>query len=213
MIDNNRAVQFDQNVDQGQGEHNKTLPGIYPFWSSDTDVFDQVKTVDSMAGLGVIVPAMVGTQPGQNVWYLRTASDYMYKIRRLYFSAYELQGGVTYSTSQLLGGAFYYDISGDPQLAWNFPLTRYISLQFSVVSGGDRVIIGGNQLDQTSGVINAGQNAFTSVASLQSDAYGGESVFCPYLIPEESTLRFTLRNSFSSPLLVVGGLIGTRIRL
>ena len=213
MINNNRAVQFNQTVDQGQGEYNKTLPGIFPFWSSDDDIFDQVKAVDSMAGLGILVPAMAGAQPGQNTWYVRTASDYMYKIKRLYFSVYEAQAGGTYSTSQLLGGAFYYDIGGDPQLAWNFPLTRYISLQFSVVSGGDRVIIGGNQLDQTSGAALSGQNAFCGIDSIQSDLYGGESIFCPYLIPEESTLRFTLRNSFSSPLLVVGGLIGTRIRL
>jgi hypothetical protein len=213
MINNNRAVQFGQSVDMGQGDFNKTLPGIFPFYSSDNDIYDQIKAADPMGGFGVVVPAMVGTQPGQNVWYIRTASDYMFKIRRLFFSAYQSQAGGTYTTSELLGGAFYYDIGGDSQLAINFPLTRYISLQFSVVSGGDRVIIGGNQLDQTSGVENAGQNAFAMISNLQDNSYGGESVFCPYLIPEESTVRFTLRNSFSSPLLVTGGLIGIRIRL
>jgi hypothetical protein len=213
MINHNRAVQFGQNVDQGQGELNQTLPGAFPFVTSDMDTFDQVKAVDPMGGYGIVIPAAVGAQPGQNVHYIRTAPDYIFKIKRLFFSVYDLLPAGTYTTQNQLGAAFYYDIGGDPQFAWCVPLTRYISLQFSVVSGGDRVIVGGNQMDQTSGAANAGQNYFVSLDSLQSDRYGTHSVFTPYMIPAESTVRFTLRNVFSSPLLVVGGMIGTRIRL
>lgn len=212
MINHNRAVQFGQCVDQGQGEINQTLPGLFPFVTSDRDIYDQVKAVDPMGGFGIVIPAAVAGVDGQNVHYIRTAPDYMFKIKRLFFSVYLLSGGV-YTTQNQLGAAFYYDIGGDPQLAWSVPLTRYVSLQFSVVSGGDRILVGGNKQDQTSGAANAGQNYFVSLDSLQSDQYGTQSVFTPYLIPQEATVRFTLRNSFSSPLLVIGGMIGTRIRL
>lgn len=213
MINHNRAVQFGQCVDQGEGFYNKTLPGLFPFVTSDNDIFDQVKTVDPMGGYGITIPAAVGAQPGQNVHYIRTAPDYMFKIKRLFFAVYDLLPGGTYTTQNQQGAAFYYDIGGDAQLSWCIPLTRYISLQFSVVSGGDRVTVGGNQMDQTSGPANAGQNYFVSLDSLQSDRYGTHSVFTPYLIPQESTVRFTLRNVYSAPLLVIGGMFGTRIRL
>jgi hypothetical protein len=206
-------VQFGINVDQGQGELNQTLPGAFPFVTSDRDNYDQIKATDPMGSFGIIVPAAVGAQDGQNVHYIRTAPDYIFKIKRLFFSVYREVAGPQWVTQNILGAAFYFDIGGDPQLSWCVPLTRYISLQFAVVSGGDRVIIGGNQLDQTSGAANAGQNYFVSLDSLQSDRYGTHSVFTPYMIPAESTVRFTLRNSFASPLLVIGGMIGTRIRL
>jgi hypothetical protein len=201
-----RAVQFGENVDQGNGVHNRTLPGIFPFFSSDQDQFDQLKLADPMATFTIRVPA-----GGQITHYVKTPPDYIFKLKRLIFTAYEIVAGV-YNNIESFAG-YYYDIGGDSQLAYQRPYTRYITMQFCIVSGGERTIIGGNKLDFTSGAALAGQNCFVGLDTLQGEGYGEGSVFCPYLIPAEGTVRFTFRNSFTAALQLTGAMIGTRIRL